>query len=143
MADLYAGVGTFTLPMARLAGSVTAVEGSRHALGDLRRNLERAGVDADVAPGDAARVLPELGYLDAVLVDLPGQEGIGDGRPRGADEVEDALLHLAHHHVGRGEAADADALSAEALSAEAYGASEAEWADPGPAPFTRDSSLMP
>jgi len=71
VADLYAGVGTFTLPMARLAGSVTAVEGSRHALGDLRRNLERAGVDADVAPGDAARVVPELGHLDAVLIDPP------------------------------------------------------------------------
>jgi 23S rRNA (uracil1939-C5)-methyltransferase len=70
-ADLYAGVGTFTLPMARAAGDIVAVEGSRFALNDLRRNAERADVHVDVVPGDAAHALGELGHLDAALVDPP------------------------------------------------------------------------
>lgn len=69
--DLYAGVGTFTLPLCEKAGEVVAVESSRFALGDLRRNLEAAGLDSDVVPGDAAYALPELGHLDAVVIDPP------------------------------------------------------------------------
>lgn len=71
VADLYAGVGTFTLPMARTAGTVRAVEGSRWAITDLRRNLERAGLEVDIVPGDAAHALPQLGRLDAALIDPP------------------------------------------------------------------------
>lgn len=71
VADLYAGAGTFTLPMARAAGEVVAVEASRYALSDLRRNLEEAELDADVVPGDAAYALGDLGHLDAALIDPP------------------------------------------------------------------------
>lgn len=71
VADLYAGAGTFTLPMARAAGEVVAVEASRYALSDLRRNLEEADLDADVVAGDAAYALPGLGHLDAALIDPP------------------------------------------------------------------------
>ncbi len=71
VADLYAGVGTFTIPLARAAGEVVAVEGSRFALGNLRENLERAGLDATVVPGDASYALGDLGYLDAIVVDPP------------------------------------------------------------------------
>lgn len=77
VADLYAGAGTFTLPMAREAGEVVAVEASRYALSDLRRNLEEADLDADVVPGDAAYALPELGHLDAALIDPP-RSGLSD-----------------------------------------------------------------
>lgn len=76
-ADLYAGVGTFTLPVARAAGSVVAVEASRWALRDLRRNLDAAGLTVEVVPGDAARVLGALGHLDALLVDPP-RSGLSD-----------------------------------------------------------------
>lgn len=69
--DLYAGVGTFTLPLARAAGEVVAVEAASHAVRDLRRNLESALLDAEVAPGDAAMVLPGLGDFDTVVVDPP------------------------------------------------------------------------
>jgi 23S rRNA (uracil1939-C5)-methyltransferase len=72
-ADLYAGVGTFTLPMARLAGETVAVEASRYAISDLRRNLERNRLAAEIVPGDAARALPGLGGLDAVVLDPPRQ----------------------------------------------------------------------
>jgi 23S rRNA (uracil1939-C5)-methyltransferase len=71
VADLYAGVGTFTLPLARAAHEVVAVEASKYALADLRQNLDDAGLDADVVPGDAAYALPDLGHLDAALVDPP------------------------------------------------------------------------
>ena len=42
--DLYAGVGLFSLPLARRFGEVTAVESGSGAVHDLRWNAERAGV---------------------------------------------------------------------------------------------------
>lgn len=69
--DLYAGVGTFTLPLAELAGEVVAIEGTSAAIGDMRRNLEDGQVYADVVGGDAARELRDLGTFDKALVDPP------------------------------------------------------------------------
>lgn len=69
--DLYSGVGTFTLPLAELAGQVVAVEGSGPAIRDLRRNLEANELFAEIEPGDAARVLPDLGRFDSAVVDPP------------------------------------------------------------------------
>ena len=69
--DLYAGAGTFTLPLAAIAGETVAVEAASSAVKDLRRNLEIAGVWADVIGGDAARELEAIGPVDAVVVDPP------------------------------------------------------------------------
>lgn len=69
--DLYAGAGTFTLPLAERAGEVTAVEAAGSAVRDLRRNLESSSMWADVIGGDAARELPALGHFDLALVDPP------------------------------------------------------------------------
>jgi 23S rRNA (uracil1939-C5)-methyltransferase len=69
--DLYAGVGTFTLPLAATGAEVVAVEGTGSAVRDLRRNLEDNGLFADVAPGDAARALAELGRFDLAVTDPP------------------------------------------------------------------------
>jgi 23S rRNA (uracil1939-C5)-methyltransferase len=68
--DLYAGVGTFTLPLAEKS-SVVAVESSRWALGDLRHNLERAEVHAEIVGGDAAYALDDIIGCDIALVDPP------------------------------------------------------------------------
>ena len=78
VADLYAGAGTFTLPLARAGADVVAVESAGSSVRDLRRNAERAGADIDVIGGDAARELPELGELDALVVDPP-RAGLAEG----------------------------------------------------------------
>lgn len=69
--DLYAGVGTFTMPLADTGADVVAVEQSSSAIGDLRRNLENAELFADIAPGDAGRALADLGGFDLAVVDPP------------------------------------------------------------------------
>jgi len=69
--DLYAGAGTFTLPLAEVAGEVVSLEAAGSAIRDLRRNLDDAGVWADVIGGDAARELAGLGRFDLALVDPP------------------------------------------------------------------------
>lgn len=69
--DLYAGVGTFTVPLAATAGEVVAVEESGSAIRDLRRNLDENALEADVEPGDVTRVIGELGGFDMVVADPP------------------------------------------------------------------------
>ena len=78
VADLYAGVGTFSVSLARLGADVVAVESSGPAVRDLRRNAERNGVDVEVVGGDAARELPDLGELDFLVVDPP-RAGLAKG----------------------------------------------------------------
>lgn len=78
VADLYSGAGTFSLPLAAAGAEVVAVESAGSSVRDLRRNAERAGVDIDVVGGDTARELPELGDLDALVVDPP-RAGLADG----------------------------------------------------------------
>lgn len=74
--DLFSGVGTFTLPLAELAGDTVAVESAGSSVRDLRRNLENAALWAEVVGGDAGRELPSLGRFDLVLVDPP-RSGLG------------------------------------------------------------------
>ena len=69
--DLYCGAGTFTLPLARRAGFVSAVESYGPAVRDLRRNLENAGLDnVDPIGGDAGREFPDTD-ADVIVVDPP------------------------------------------------------------------------
>ena len=69
--DLYCGAGTFTLPLARRAGFVSAVESYGPAVRDLRRNLETAGLEnVDPIGGDAGREFPDTD-ADVIVVDPP------------------------------------------------------------------------
>lgn len=69
--DLYCGAGTFTLPLARRASFVSAVEAYGPAVRDLRRNLERSGLDnVDAVGGDAGREFPDTD-ADVIVVDPP------------------------------------------------------------------------
>ena len=78
VADLYAGGGTFSVPLASAGADVIAIEAAGSSVRDLRRNAEMNGVDIEVVGGDAARELPELGGLDALVVDPP-RAGLADG----------------------------------------------------------------
>lgn len=69
--DLYAGAGTFTLPLARRASEVDAVESAGSSVRDLRRNLEESGLFGEVIGGDVARELPTLESADIAVVDPP------------------------------------------------------------------------
>src|SRR5579862_8860062 len=75
--DLYAGVGLFSLPLARRFARVTAVESSSAAVRDLAHNAERAGVAV------TTQQLPVDAFLrsletppDFVLADPP-RAGLG------------------------------------------------------------------
>ncbi len=71
VADLYAGGGTFSIPLALAGADVVAVESAGSSVRDLRYNAEANGVYIDVVGGDAARELADLGELDALVVDPP------------------------------------------------------------------------
>jgi len=71
VADLYAGGGTFSIPLARAGADVVAVEAAGSSVRDLRFNADLNGVEIDVVGGDAARELAMLEDLDALVVDPP------------------------------------------------------------------------
>ena len=71
IADLYAGGGTFSIPLAKAGADVVAVEAASSSVADLRRNADLNGVFVDAVCGDAADELSALGTLDALVVDPP------------------------------------------------------------------------
>ncbi|WP_022767850.1 23S rRNA (uracil(1939)-C(5))-methyltransferase RlmD [Butyrivibrio sp. NC2007] len=78
--DLYCGIGTISLSMAKAAGHVYGVEVIPDAVEDAKRNADRNGLEnADFYCGKAEEVLPEF-YEKKRL----GAEG---------DSVSDAALH--------------------------------------------------
>ncbi len=76
VADLYCGVGTFTLAFARRAGFVWGVEVVPSAVEAARENAARAGIrNVEFVQGEVRAVLPELvartGPPDLVVLDPP------------------------------------------------------------------------
>ncbi len=70
--DLYAGVGLFSLPLARRFEKVTAVESGRGATGDLERNAARAGLPINCVRQSTEPFLFESGGTpDFILADPP------------------------------------------------------------------------
>jgi 23S rRNA (uracil1939-C5)-methyltransferase len=70
--DLYAGVGLFSLPLARRFGKVTAVESGRAAAADLKTNARRARVDIAVEQDQTEAFLDQAKAApDFVLADPP------------------------------------------------------------------------
>ncbi len=78
VADLYAGGGTFSVPLALAGADVIAVEAAGSSVRDLNRNAQMNGVEIEVIGGDAGLELPELGELDALVVDPP-RAGLAKG----------------------------------------------------------------
>jgi 23S rRNA (uracil1939-C5)-methyltransferase len=75
--DLYAGVGLFSLPLARRFGSVTAVESGSSAAHDLEVNAARAALEVKIEKATVETYLEELTQPpDFVLADPP-RTGLG------------------------------------------------------------------
>ncbi len=93
--DLYAGAGNFTLPLARAASRVVAVEGYPPAARDAARNAERHAMDhVEVLARPVERALEDLIGArlrpDFALLDPPRE---------GARPALEALAALAPKHV--------------------------------------------
>ena len=71
IADLYAGGGTFSIPLAQANAEVVAIEAAGSSVRDLRRNAENNNVYVEVIGGDAAREIKSLDAPDALVVDPP------------------------------------------------------------------------
>jgi 23S rRNA (uracil1939-C5)-methyltransferase len=70
--ELYAGVGLFSLPLAKRIAKVSAVESSRAAVRDLEFNATRAGVALETAVSGAAEWLAgRTQSPDFILLDPP------------------------------------------------------------------------
>lgn len=92
--DLYAGVGLFSLPLARRFHSVTAVESGGSAARDLRFNAERGGVSVSVAHAGAAEFLARTDLRpDFVLADPP-RAGLGKEVVRRLLELRPARMTI-------------------------------------------------
>jgi 23S rRNA (uracil1939-C5)-methyltransferase len=77
--DLYAGVGLFSLPLARRFGHVSAVESGRSAAADLTLNAAQAGLKVEISPLSAeAWLLGAEKAPDLILADPP-RAGLGKG----------------------------------------------------------------
>jgi tRNA/tmRNA/rRNA uracil-C5-methylase (TrmA/RlmC/RlmD family) len=76
VADLYAGAGLFSVPLADAGARVTMIESHPLAAKAARRNLH-AHPDATVIEGDVRRTLKSgIGHHDVVVLDPP-RSGVG------------------------------------------------------------------
>ena len=94
--DLYCGVGTITLAMAKAAGKVIGVEVIEQAVEDARDNARRNGIEnAEFFCGDAGKAALELeakGIQPDVIVVDPPRKGLN------ADTIE-ALHRMAPRRI--------------------------------------------
>jgi 23S rRNA (uracil1939-C5)-methyltransferase len=91
IADLFCGLGNFTLPIARLGAQVLGVEGSEALVRRARSNAERNGL-ADRAEFRVANLfeideasLAKLGHFDKMLIDPPRDGAVEVVKSLGAD----------------------------------------------------------
>ena len=80
--DLYCGVGTITLAMAKAAGRVIGVEVVEQAVEDARENARRNGIEnAEFFCGDAGKAALELekqGVIPDVVIVDPPRKGLNE-----------------------------------------------------------------
>ena len=71
IADLYCGAGTFTLPLAKAGFNVTGVELAGSSTKDLKVNLKKNHLRANIICDEVERALPKLEEFDACVLDPP------------------------------------------------------------------------
>lgn len=92
--DLYAGVGLFSIPLARRFGEVVAVESGAGAVRDLRWNAEQAGVTLTAVQQDAEAYLAGLERAPEFVLLDPPRAGIGKEMVRRLCELKPRALVL-------------------------------------------------
>jgi 23S rRNA (uracil1939-C5)-methyltransferase len=92
--DLYAGVGLFSIPLARRFGEVAAVESGAGAVRDLRWNAERAGVTLTAVQQAAADYLAGLERAPEFVLLDPPRAGIGKEMVRRLCELKPPTVVL-------------------------------------------------
>ncbi|MCS6953225.1 MAG: class I SAM-dependent RNA methyltransferase [Bryobacterales bacterium] len=90
--DLYAGVGLFSLPLARCFEQVTAVEAARNAFQDLEFNAARAAVAVRAVRSTSEAFLERCTEPVDLIVADPPRMGLGSSVVRGLLRVRPPLL---------------------------------------------------
>ena len=93
-ADLYAGVGLFTLPLRRRFRRVTAVETGNAAVSDLQWNAQRAGIDLDVCKTPVDEYLSTLEATPEFILADPPRAGLGKAAVRHLLHLRPPRLHI-------------------------------------------------
>jgi 23S rRNA (uracil1939-C5)-methyltransferase len=75
--DLYAGVGLFSVALAKRFERVLAVESGAGAARDLKQNAERAGVKIEVVQANVESFLPSLKEPPELVLADPPRAGLG------------------------------------------------------------------
>ncbi len=92
--DLYAGVGLFSLPLARGFRRVTAVESGASAVNDLTFNAERADLMLDARRTTATLFLEGLEHAPDFLLADPPRAGLGKSVVRSLTRLRPRLLTI-------------------------------------------------
>jgi 23S rRNA (uracil1939-C5)-methyltransferase len=92
--DLYAGVGLFTLPLARRFGQVAAVEAGRSAAADLAFNAARAGLSVEVSGSTAEEWLMTAQKAPSAVLADPPRAGLGKTAVRRLQELRPETIVL-------------------------------------------------
>jgi 23S rRNA (uracil1939-C5)-methyltransferase len=92
--DLYAGVGLFSLRLARSFTVVTAVESSGSAVADLRFNAQRAGLPVTSVRSDVGDYLSGLAATPDFILADPPREGLGREVVRHLLRIPAPRLHI-------------------------------------------------
>lgn len=73
VADLYAGIGNFTLPLAQMGAQVRSVETVQAAVADCSASARRAGLSAQITAvaTDADRYKPAENFVELMVLDPP------------------------------------------------------------------------
>ena len=112
--DMFAGIGYFTLPMARAGARVTATEINPAAFRYLLENAMANDVAdrVDAYRADCRAVAGELDPVDRVVMGYYGSEGGGAGGDGGGGDRDDSPAPHDGHRTEEGHAFLPDALAA-------------------------------
>jgi 23S rRNA (uracil1939-C5)-methyltransferase len=90
--DLYAGVGLFSLPLARRFERVKAVEGGRSAAADLNRNAKRARLPVEAIQQQTEAFLAEAKQAPDFVIADPPRSGLDKSAAQRLLELHPATI---------------------------------------------------